>query len=665
MPSDIHDTDAMLKVKKAIVQIAFKKQKSCDYYSWAILKRNKIMNGDAPSREAKLYEMLSNKNHKDRIILNNGPLLCFKEHDQNTVAIVCNLIFADQSQWRKIVYDHFARMQPGHEIGDNTLSKLRDIEVKLLSDDWIQAALEFYDIINIDWLCNLMGLEQANAINDEEGMQKFATDVFRPSIASASSIGVGVLQPSNKKDEYAQDFTQICEEASDLCNLLDKYYYKYGHIPLCYDYSLYSILDSFFAKHSYNKQQKWEGLWNWADSKDSPLARYHVCCYFVRNSNNVPESKFQALYDESLNIIHMPVKGGVELQWTLAWKLRCKLAKSLGQKFEVQLHGANTENVYSQAWWMAEKIASLYGNRSEDIATVLEYTISDEEYFSEMIWQVSRPRTQSSSLRYATLMTSSLWAVSLISQIDDKLLDYVCNTNPPNAELFVDNLRDSLFGCFPLKAVDKSNFVYAYDATCINVAEYLLQKTPDAKNKEFPLLVSIRQLSDTGNLINLISKIPESNHEDQLIAVVAMRVKAFTNPIEDESEIWENVCNEDWLVKMFSVVDEKVYYSINVSLIEIMLQKQDKWAWQLPHLFSMVCQKHISNEKIKYNAFACVVISSICSDTCSALKRTLLKNKTDISGLQKEWSKRLKAIYSNAPDYTKSRLRPVILCLDL
>lgn len=663
MPSDIDDTEAMLKIKKAIVHIAFKKQKSCDYYSWAILKKNKIMKGDAPSRDAKMYEMLNNKDHKDRITLNNGPLLSFNEDGQPIVAIICNLIFTEQSQWRKIVYDHFIKMQCGHEIGDNTLSKLRDIEVELFSDDWIQAALEFYDIINIDWLCNLMGLEQANVVNDEEGMQKFAKDVFKPSIASASSIGVGVLQPSYAKDEYVQNFTQIYEEASDLCDLLDKYYYKFGHIPLCYDYSLYSMLDSFFAKHSYNKQQRWDSLWSWADSKDSPLPRYHVCCYFVRDSNNVPDSNFQTLYEELLNIIHMPVKESVELQWTLAWKLRCKLAKHFGQLFEVQLSGANTENIYSQAWWMAEKIASVYGNRSKDIATVLEYTVSCEEY-SDIIWQISRPRTQSSSLRYATLMTSSLWAISLISQINNKFLDYVCNTNLANSELFVDNLIEALISRFPLKAVDKDNSVYAYDVTCLSVAEYLSENIPDAKNKEFPLLVSVRQLSDTGNLIDLINKIPEHSHEDQLTAVVAMRVKAFTGLIQDESEIWENVCNEDWLEKTFLVADQRVYGSISSSLIEIMLQKQGKWSWQLPHLFSIVCQKHFNNEKIRNNTFTCVVISSICSDTCSALKKILLNNKADISELQKVWSKRLKAIYNNAPDCTKSRLRPVILCLD-
>ncbi len=682
MQSNTDVNEALSVLKKRIAKMAFNQQKTVDYSSWAILKMNNMVTGDAPSTDEKMYEMLTNKKHKDRILThNNGPLLVYTKPDAHFCDKIADLIFADQAEWRKSVYNHFIEMQPGHEIGYNTLDKLRKIEIKLLSNDWLQGAIGFYDIINTDWLCNLMGLQQADERNFEKGMQGFATEVFRPSIASVESIGVGALQPSYEKDGYLQDFVQICEKASDLSDLLDKYYYKYGHIPLCYDYSLYSMLDSFFAKHSYNNQQRWDSLWQWADSKESPLSRYHVCCYFARNSNNVPEGLFQDLFKELLNIIYIPVENGNKLTWTLAWKLRCKTAKYFGQFLEVRLPGANSERIYSQAWWMTEKVASLYGNRSEDIAYGLENTISDEGNNTDTIWQMSRLKTQSSSLRYATVMTRSLWAVSVISQMDNKFMDHVCKNDMSNSKLFMPSVGDSLIGCFPLKSADETNTVYAYDVTCINAAEYLLQNHPDSKDEHFAVLVSLtKQLSDTSNLMTLINKISEQNHEDQstiLIAAITLSVKAFTDIEEDVSEIWETVCNEAWLDRVFSDVDDRVSYSIINSLIEIMLQKQDKWTWQLPHLFSIVYQKHINNDinkkdkddknsqRIKRFAFACVVISSICSDTSSALKRTLLKDRAGISELQKEWSSRLKTIYQSAPELTKSRLRPAILCLDL
>lgn len=660
--------EGMSEVKRFIVNIAFKHKETIDLCTWAFLAKNKMLNSNTPITDDKIYEILSNKEHKDRITLqNNGPLLFFNEDDKPTIARIVNLIFNSQVSFRKIVYNHFVKMQPGHEIGYNTLDKLKKIEGELISEDWLQSAINFYDIINTDWLCNLIGLQQASEIGNEKEIQEYATDVFRPSIISAESIGVGVLQPSYAKDGYIQDFSQIYEETSDLCGLLDKYYYKYGHIPLCYDYSLYSMLNTFFAKHSYDNQQKWDNLWQWANTKNSPLPRYHVCCYFVRNSNNVPEGQLHKLYSELLNIIHVPVEESSYLQWTSAWRLRRELAKHFGQFLESRLPGANTERIYSQAWWMAEKIASIFGNSSEDITAFRKYTISSEEYLSNMIWQTSRPRTQSSSLRYATLITSSLWGISVISQIDNKFLDYICKADLPDKELFVQSIIGILIGCFPLKAVDKVNSVYAYDVTCINTAGYLSQNYPDAETKErLSFLVSaVKQQSDNSHLISQINKITENQRLDQLITAETMRVMAYTGLVQEEGKLWENICNVDWLDKVFSAVDENVAYSIISSLIEIMLQKQDKWAWQLPHLFSIVCQKHINNEKFKRLAFVCVIISSICSDTCSALKRTLLNNKADINELQNEWRKRLLEIYHIAPDYTKSRLRPVLLCLNL
>ncbi len=667
MQSDIDNIEAMSQVKKVMVKMAFKGQEAFDYCSWAILKENNLVKEGAPSKEEKMYEMLSNKTHKDRIIQNNGPLLFFKEQDEINSARINNLIFADQEQWRRNVYEHFIGMRPGHEIGYNTMDKLKEIKGKLLSDDWIRAALDFYDIINTDWLCSLMGLRQANEMNDEKEMQEFATDVFRPSIASAESIGVGGIQPSYSKDSYIQDFKQIYNETSDLCDLLDKYYHKYGHIPLCYDYSLYSMLDSFFAKHSYNDQKRWNSLWQWAYSKESSLPRYHVCCYFVHNSKNVPEEKLQILYNELLNIIHIPVDESKELKWTLAWKLRCELAKHFGQFLESRLPGANTERIYSQAWWMADEIATIYGKRPEDIETVRKYTISSEGKLSNLVWKTSRPRTQSSSLRYATLMTSSLWTVSAISQIGTKFLGYICNNNSLNTEQFMESIFNSLIGCFPLNSADKSNSIYAYDMTCIDAAEYLLENHQVAKKDQILLtLISVvKQLSDIGDLIDNIKKLPELNHRVQPIIAVAMHVMAYTDHIQNNDDIWECICNEDWLEKVFLTENKTVVYLITDSFIEIILQKQDKWAWQLPHLFSIICQKHIDNKDIKNIAFICVVISSICSDTCSALKRTLLNNRADIRELKNEWSDRLQKIYHIAPDCTKSRLRPVILCLNL
>jgi hypothetical protein len=441
-------------------------------------------------------------------------------------------------------------------------------------------------------------------------------------------------------------------------------------VPLCYDYSLYSLLNDFFEKQSYDNQQKWDSLWKWADSKQSPIARYHICCYFVRNSNNVPDSQLKVLYDEILNIIYVPVKENSELKWTAAWRLRNELARYFGMFLESRLPGASSEKICSQAWWMTGKIASIYGNNSEVIDNVRKYTIASAESTSKLIWQILRPRTQSSSLRYATIMTNSLWAISIISQMDNGFLDYICTAKLRDEEIFMDSVLSFLLGCFPLNNLEENECVYAYDKTCADAAIYLSEKHPDSKTKEkFSVFVSaIKNLADTNKTIDQMKNILDHNEADQFLISEAMGVMVYNGILNDDdnNKIWESICNEEWLASIFGKIKkENIVNSIIASLMEIILQKQDKWAWQLPHVFSLVCQNNINNEKIKTFAFGYLTISSICSDTCSALKRSLVDNKSELLELKNHWSERLKEIYQIAPESIRARLRPVLLCFDL
>ncbi len=659
--------ETMPELKKIIFNIAFKHQKQIDCCAWAFLNKNEMLKDTIPVADEEIYKILSSKTHRQRInTMNEGPLLCFKEDGNPTVAKITDLIFTENKKHRTVVYEHFLKMKPGFAIGFNTITKLKKIKEKLMGDDWIYSGIIFYDTVNIDWLCNLMGLEQASEIKIEQEIEEFAVNVFRPEIASIESIGVGSLQPSYAKDSYVKDFLQISNKAPDLYELLDGYFYQYGHVPLCYNYSLFSMLDEFFEKHSYDKQKKWDSLWEWASKKGSPLPRYHVCCYFISKSENVPENQLPLLYDELINIIHMPSEEEAELHWTSSWRLRCELAKHFGQFLESKLPGASTEKVYTQAWWIGEKIALAFGQDVESIARLREYVISSE-YMSHLVWQTARPKTQSSSLRYATLMTSSLWAISIISQIDRRFLDYICRTDLKHKDLFIKSIAGFLVGCFPLNASADDSCIYPYDKTCVDVAEFLSKnyKEPEKKEQLSAFITAVKGLADNKKIVSQLKTISESNEGEMLLIAVAMRVMVYTDLMDSENEIWEAICTEEWITNIFIDENDYVVDSVIISLMELILQKQEKWAWQLPHLFSVIYENNLGNEKIEKIAFACVIISSICSDTISALRRTLLSNKALSSQLRSEWSERLKEIYNIAPDSTKSRLRPILLCLNI
>ena len=250
MQSDNKKVDEMLEIKKIIAKMAFKHQATVDFCTWGFLNKNKISTDPDPIDNEKIYEILSNKQHRDRIATHNeGVWLCFKEDGKPTAAEIAYMVFSSNVKFRKTVYEHFLKMEPGHQVGYNTLAKLRQIEEELFSGNWIKSAISFCGMIKADWLCNLMGFKQAVEMKDESAIEEYATNVFRPSIASAESIGVGVLQPSYAKDSYIKDTLRITEETSEIEDLLDEYDIKYGHIPLCYENSIYTAIEDFFVKH--------------------------------------------------------------------------------------------------------------------------------------------------------------------------------------------------------------------------------------------------------------------------------------------------------------------------------------------------------------------------------------------------------------------------------
>jgi predicted nucleic acid-binding protein len=666
MHYDIDSFNAESEIKKIIFNTAFKHQDKIDYYTWASLYKNKILKHSVPIDDGKVYEILSNKNHAERILTkSNGPLLCFKQDNKPTVAKIAILIFTSNLRWRKSVWDHFINMQPGHEIGHSTLENLKQIEKEITAEDWVQAAMSFYDRVNSDWLCNLGGLQQSIEI-DSSLIQEYSTYVFRPTIESVSSIGIGALESTSLKEEYTKDLLQISKESSDLNSLLDKYYAKYGHIPLAYDYSLSSVLDGFFEKNTFDNQQKWESLWAWADTKNSPLPLYHICSYFVRNIKIVPKEKYQKLFEELLNILHEQENITSELKWTAAWKLRYNIAKHFGQFIEAKLPGANTEQIYSQAWWMSEKLAQIYGNNSKNINSFNKHVIDAEESLSNYIWQKARPRTQNSSLRYVTIMAPSLWATSIVFQIDNKLLEYICENDLSNKNLFLHSVTFSLMTLFPLYLKNKVDLVYAYDQACLKPVEYISNNLPESVMKQtFEDLISAsNELRNENILLKKIKDIPNQSFDDQLLSYIAMRTMAYTNFVQDEDKLFEIICNNNWLEKILLTSESIIAETILSSLLETIIQKRDRWSWQIPHLFSIAFQNNVNNEKVSNLAFACVIISSICSDTCSALRRTLLYNTKNTNKLKNHWSKELQEVYHVSSDYTKSRLRPIILCLN-
>ena len=663
MQSDSSHTNVPSEIKQLVLDTSFRNQKYLvDMRTWAVLYKNNLIEQSPAIPEDNTYKAIEKKDRN--IYIKKGPLFVQTEEEPIVFQVV-NLIFTPDSDNRKKVYDYFFQLESGREIGYITKEKISGLKNQLIGNDWLEASIQFFDIITIDWLCSFMGLQQAEEIKDQALMNDYASKIFRPSVNSAESIGIGSLQ-TREIESYFKITIEKLKTSSKLEDQLDIFFNDFGHIPLKTSFSINKIIDDFFEKKSFTNNERWEKLWHWADKKENPISRFHICCYFVKQIQFVPNSKFEKLYFELLNIICVLNDKNSDFDWFEAWGLRIDLARMFGQFLESQLPGSNTEGIYSQAWWMSEKIASVYGNNSQQIKNIRKKTLSNESYWSQLVWQISRPYTVSSPLKYVTVFTKSMWPISILSQINNRFLDYIFQTELPNKNLLLEGLLPGMLDYFPTNQLKNSKITYAFEDTCINIVEYLSTNSPEeGSKKQFSDLIQLlRNLSDAETIVEKIKKIDTLKTEEQVFVTLAFRLLVNTNIHDTKELLWEEFFNENWLTSLLSKIDGMfVIETIFISLIEVMLQKKDQWLYYLPHLFSIVCQNSLHNQKNKDISFSCIIISCICSDTYSALKRILHSNKTEVEDSRIFWQKKLIAIYEYSSDFTKAKLRPVLLAL--
>jgi hypothetical protein len=85
----------------------------------------------------------------------------------------------------------------------------------------------------------------------------------------------------------------------------------------------------------------------------------------------------------------------------------------------------------------------------------------------------------------------------------------------------------------------------------------------------------------------------------------------------------------------------------------------------LPHYYALELEKAEDPEK-KKALFTCVIYSSLCGNTVSAIQRLLKgENRHNYQGEVDNWRERLEDIQKWAPELVKARIRPILAVLHI
>ncbi|MBN1156886.1 hypothetical protein JXA85_04665, partial [Candidatus Woesearchaeota archaeon] len=209
--------------------------------------------------------------------------------------------------------------------------------------------------------------------------------------------------------------------------------------------------------------------------------------------------------------------------------------------------------------------------------------------------------------------------------------------------------------------------VYAYeDSVLLTARKWLEFKKEKDKNKEMidAFIAGIEKLTNSNDFENIIMRLADSHAGDQVLIANYFKNLIYTGEINLDS-IWKVINDSNWREAAFRKTHPMVLQLIFDALNEIETRYRDKWAYNLPHFYALELEKTKEEER-RQILFTCVIYSSLCGNTVSAIQRLLKgENRNDYQEDVNRWRKMLEEIQKWSPELVKARIRPILAVLHI
>ena len=438
-------------------------------------------------------------------------------------------------------------------------------------------------------------------------------------------------------------------------------------MPLCNDLSIGRIITE-WKKHKRRFKNTWDIVWKWADSINSPLPRFHASQFFANNKKLIKRNSKGKLLDEILEIICVSKKNNAGLRWQQAWKLRCELARHYCYYLECRLPGSDSERVAGQSWWLAEQVSMAFDSQPESIKELRKITIKPEADMSYRIWELAHPILKPSDLSYATKHVVSLWSLALLSQAGNFLKSFdSTELKKINKDRIENAICSNIFGMFPIKPKKKSKVVYSFERTIIPTTKLWVdsQKNTELSKMLEAFVNVVQKIAKKSELKKNLLHFQNADDGNQVFIATAFHSAVHSN-IVPEDLIWEFINDKDKFDFLLLKSEPLALELFFKALIEIQIKYGAKWTYLIPHLFATGCEAAHSIPDRRRILFALTLLSSISSDSTSAIERLLKgKQRKDFSEDAKYWKDNIKIYKQHLPRWIQAKLRATTAALNL
>lgn len=610
--------------------------------------------------------VLYDQQHARRQNLPDGPLVLYLAEAGEPKRVVVELpvlFFFDDRDVRQAALECIEKMLVKNPMAvtPKTAAILKEFRNALKSEkpgDWRPAAVAICDALNDDVLIALHGVRQCLESQPviQDSLNFYTPRLIRPSVTSLDSISLPLGHPERDHGTLAKLLLDIVGRAKNIPELCDSYLADLGFLPLAPHYSMAAAVKKWLAFHP--GSDPWQEVWGWANTKLTPISRYHSCSVFVLFPELIPDGKLSALWDEVLSVIQDSGRQGTDCPEYEPWALRRDLTRHYTFHLEAYLPDSDGTSIACFAWWFAEQVATLFPSEAGASKFYRENWVKPALDLSSLIWLTASAPIQRSFLRYITFTMQSPWTVALLTMMGEHLNELAPTEQAEDVQMrFHEALVSSMLFSLPFPIETPGDPTYALECSFADTvhrwAEY---QTEEHRRALEQLVATNRTLGTRDGLCDALRKLGESGLPDQITFCIALKAKVYTDPMVTEG-IWEVVSDAEWRKNVLGGVDQQVQDMLIESLNMLLVDNQDKWSSYLPHYIAELCEKE-ENEERRRVLFLYTIHTSLASDTVSAVRRLLRgEQKAKFVEYVKEYRARAESIRPSCPPWVAGKLR--------
>ena len=551
-----------------------------------------------------ILDIVRNASHPKRVPLSLGPFVFVQEGKRRAVIELSDVLLSAERTQREAAIQYFrdAAGSSRQLLSSASMDVLTSHTTALQSNEptqWRPAAIGCVIAIRNDLFWQMAGLAQSIEARYDEGFEEYCQLVLRPSFKSLMHLRPPVFNATEQRDEIGASIEEFAA-LSTLDAALRAYYNLCGYLPLAAEMGASRLAQRWVERHP-GSDVGWNEIWAWANDLSSPFARYHMVAIALEVPIFRPKEPMQMLWDEVSAILDTTDSSDTTGKWRSMWSMRSMLATHFTSHVEALYPGVDGERIACYGWWLADKVGSLVAANVDQAERAMEQLMRPEAELSHARWTIARSLHTPSSLRYVTLHTQSLWALSLTVKIIRAFEGTVTSGIPQACRETIARMTGSHLVTSPLMAeLGLSEAVFAIEEDML-VSE-LCRKDEILTMGESETVIELKQfrqsMADSVDFQKRLGSLLELNEVDQHLTVLSLRASVFsTNKFDDVISEWlEQSTNVIHVLKLIPLARLQTLLE---ALAEFQQRPRMDLRIRLPHMLAYAIEQLDDIERVR------------------------------------------------------------------